>query len=182
MPQAMIRPGRLILVVGPSGAGKDTVIGAARRALADDPSVVFPRRVVTRGSDSTEDVEFLDAAAFAEAKRRGKFALSWHAHGLDYGIRADIDAHLRAGKTVVINVSRGIVDAARHRYANVAAVSITAPEPVLRARLAARGRESGGVLEERLHREAPALSPDLTIENTSSPEAAASALIEWLCR
>lgn len=39
---ATIARGRLILVIGPSGAGKDTLIGLARDACADDDRVVFP--------------------------------------------------------------------------------------------------------------------------------------------
>src|SRR6185295_15951480 len=47
----LIGPGRLVLVVGPSGAGKDTLIAGARAACRDDATVVFPRRVVTHGHD-----------------------------------------------------------------------------------------------------------------------------------
>jgi ribose 1,5-bisphosphokinase len=70
-----IGPGRLVLVVGPSGAGKDTLIDGARRALADDPSVVFPRRVVTRPTSISEDNTFACAEEFTQAVTDGRFSL-----------------------------------------------------------------------------------------------------------
>ena len=105
-----IGPGRLVLVVGPSGAGKDTLIQGARESCANDPSVVFPKRVVTRPSSSAEDHDTMSDAAFTAAVADGAFALWWGAHGNQYGIPASIDADIRAGKTVVCNVSRTIVE------------------------------------------------------------------------
>ena len=58
---ATIGPGRLILVVGPSGAGKDTLLGLAKAACADDPGIVFSRRVITRQASASEDNEEVSA-------------------------------------------------------------------------------------------------------------------------
>ena len=60
-----IRNGAFVAVVGPSGAGKDTLIAHARAALADEPQVEFVRRVITRLADGeTEDHDTLTDAAF----------------------------------------------------------------------------------------------------------------------
>ena len=75
-----IGPGRLILVVGPSGAGKDTLLALARSACAEDQDVVFPRRVVTREASSSEDNAELSPEGFREALERGEFAVHWEAH------------------------------------------------------------------------------------------------------
>jgi ribose 1,5-bisphosphokinase len=171
-------PGRLVLVVGPSGAGKDTLIALARSALADDPMVVFPRRVVTRVPSHHEPHDYLSDDDFARAMAADAFALAWEAHGLRYGVPAAIDADLRAGRTVVCNVSRSIVDDARKRYA-VTLVLVTARPDLLGARLAARGRGSDGSLEARLGRSAhlATVRPDLVIDNIGSPDAGARELI-----
>ena len=113
----MIGPGRLVLVVGPSGAGKDTLIAGSKASLAGNPSVVFPRRVVTRSSSPAEDHDTLDPAAFDAAAAHGDFGFWWEAHGLKYGIPQAIDGDLAAGRTAVCNVSRMIIADARARYA-----------------------------------------------------------------
>jgi phosphonate metabolism protein PhnN/1,5-bisphosphokinase (PRPP-forming) len=145
--------GTLFLVVGPSGAGKDTLIAAARDAFKDDPSYVFPRRVITRAAEAGGEMhEAATADEFAAIERAGGFALRWGAHGLCYGIRRDIVAALDAGKHVVINTSRTVVDSARRRFASVVVVEVTAAPDVLAHRLAARGREDSADRAARLAR------------------------------
>jgi ribose 1,5-bisphosphokinase len=164
-------PGRLILVVGPSGAGKDTLIGLARAACADHGNVVFPRRVVTREASASEDNEQVSLEAFQQTCADGGFAVHWQAHGHGYGLPRAIDDELRAGRTVVVNVSRTVVDAMRRAYAHVTVVSITAPSDILAERLAARARSSDGQIEHRLRRAVDdAAAPDATIINVGSVE------------
>lgn len=151
-----VRNGVFIAVVGPSGAGKDTLIGYVRDRLAGEDQVEFARRVITRQSDgATEDHDTLADAAFIEAEALGAFALSWEAHGLRYGIPASVDRAILIGQVVVANTSRGVIPALRDRYANVCVVEITAAPEILATRLAARGRESRGEVLARLARTAP---------------------------
>jgi ribose 1,5-bisphosphokinase len=167
-----VGPGRLILVVGPSGAGKDTLLGLAKAACAEEGNIVFPRRVVTREASVSEDNEKIAPAAYREALARGDFALHWEAHGHLYGLRRAIDDDLRAGRTVVINVSRTVIDAARRAYADVKVVSITAPPDVLAERIAMRARLSDGQAGQRLGRSVTEnAAPDVTILNVGCPEA-----------
>jgi ribose 1,5-bisphosphokinase len=163
-----IGPGRLVAVAGPSGAGKDTLLRFARNLLRADPNIVFPRRVITRELSADEDHETLSDVDFAAAVAAGGFAFSWDAHGLNYAVGARLDDDIRAGKTVVCNVSRAVISELRCRYANVRVVLVTAPAEVLAARLAARGRATDRALGARLARSAPPqrdLAPDAVIEN-----------------
>src|SRR5260370_40011782 len=86
-----VGPGRVVLVVGPSGAGKDTLLGLARAACADDPAIVFPRRVITREASASEDNEAVSANAFEAALARDEYAMHWDAHGHRYALRRTID-------------------------------------------------------------------------------------------
>jgi len=165
-----IGPGRLILVVGPSGAGKDTLLGLAKAACSDDRNIVFPRRVVTREASASEDNEALSAEAFRDALTHGEFALNWEAHGHSYALRRAIDDDIRSGRTVVINVSRTVIETARRAYADVKVVSITAPTEVLAERIAMRARNSDGQLGRRLSRSVDeSAAPDITILNVGRP-------------
>jgi ribose 1,5-bisphosphokinase len=174
-----IGPGALVVVVGPSGAGKDTLIALARDICADDPRIVFPRRIVTRPASEAEDHDSATPFEFDAAVGQGAYAFWWEAHGLKYALSAAIDTALRAGQTVVCNVSRAAVGQLRERYARVSVVMVTAPKDVLVARLAARGRESRGDVAERLDRAAPAIddpAADVTIENVGDPSGGAGRL------
>lgn len=138
----------LVLVVGPSGAGKDTLLDAARAALADDPRFHFVRRVITRPAEAGGEAH--EAVTEAEFARR-RFALAWTAHGLRYGIPIAIETDLTAGRAVIANVSRAVIAEAARRFP-VRVIEVTAPPQVLAARLAARGRETAADIAARLAR------------------------------
>jgi phosphonate metabolism protein PhnN/1,5-bisphosphokinase (PRPP-forming) len=168
--------GVLVLIVGASGVGKDTLLGFARTRLAHRADIVFARRVITRPADATEAHEPVCEAEFAARRDAGGFALDWQAHGLHYGIPASIEADLAGGKTVVANVSRGIVDAARGRFPSFV-IEIVASPSILQDRLRRRSRESEQDIAARLHRDAAIVQPDAVIANDGSIEAAGSRLL-----
>jgi ribose 1,5-bisphosphokinase len=180
-----IGPGRLVVVVGPSGAGKDTLLALARDRFCSDRHIVFPRRIVTREPSAAEDNEGISETDFAAAVAAGGFAFWWDAHGLKYALGAAIDDDIRAGKAVVCNVSRTIVVELRRRYANVRVVLVTAPADILAARLTARGRTTDGAIGARLGRTTPSqeyLSPELVIENVGDLQSGAAKLIAAIDR
>ncbi len=146
-------PGMLVAVVGPSGAGKDTLMAGARARLLGDARFVFTRRAITRPAEAGgEDHEALAESAFAARRDAGGFALWWEAHGLSYGIPRAIEAEMATGRVVIANLSRGVLAEAGRRY-RLRVLRITAPLPVLTARLLARGRENAADIEARLARE-----------------------------
>ncbi|QQN64948.1 phosphonate metabolism protein/1,5-bisphosphokinase (PRPP-forming) PhnN [Bradyrhizobium diazoefficiens] len=167
-----IGPGRLVLVVGPSGAGKDTLLRLAQTACVDDHDIVFPRRVVTRASSADEDNIAVSPDEFARARDHGDFAVHWDAHGHSYALPLEINDDIRAGRAVVVNVSRTVIAALRQNYAKVVVVAITAPPDVLAQRLAARARHSDGNIADRLARSVDDASAnaDVTILNAGSAD------------
>jgi ribose 1,5-bisphosphokinase len=175
-----IGPGRIVLGVGASGAGKDTLLNLARAACAEDGSIVFPRRVVTRQASQAEDNEEIVPEAFRLAVARGEFAMHWEAHGHCYALPRRIEDDIRAGRTVVINVSRTVIDAIRRAYADVVVVAITAPPEILAERLKMRARGSDGQIEERLSRavDDASVMPDLTIVNVGDAADHAGRLVK----
>jgi ribose 1,5-bisphosphokinase len=133
--------------------------------------------VVTREASAHENNEQVTKDAFRAAKVDGAFAIDWEAHGLSYALPRSIEADIRAGRSVVANISRTVIPALRAAYADVVVVSITAPPDVLAARLAARGRASDGPLSDRLKRSVDTAGADVTISNVGAADAHAAELI-----
>ncbi len=175
-----IGPGRIVLVVGPSGAGKDTLLNLARSACADDDKIAFPRRVVTRQASQAEDNDELSLDAFRKAQAAGEFAVHWEAHGHCYGLPRRVEDDIRAGRAVVVNVSRTVIDTVRRAYADVVVVSITAPPEILAERLKMRARGSDGRIEERLSRavDDALAAPDVIIVNVGDAAVHARRLVK----
>ncbi|MDT8855459.1 phosphonate metabolism protein/1,5-bisphosphokinase (PRPP-forming) PhnN [Paracoccaceae bacterium Fryx2] len=174
-------PGAILAVVGPSGAGKDTLIDAARRVR---PDLVIVRRVITRPETAGgEPFEGVTAEEFARRRTAGGFVLDWQAHGLRYGIPVGVLADLAAGRTVIFNGSRAMLAQAGAAFPGLVVIHVTAPVPVLAARLAARGRESAEDIARRLSRAPEPFPPGLPVrevQNAGALETAVAAFLDAL--
>ncbi|WP_417807325.1 phosphonate metabolism protein/1,5-bisphosphokinase (PRPP-forming) PhnN [Thioclava sp.] len=143
------KTGRLVAVVGASGAGKDTLI---RAAMVQDPALHWARRAITRPASGSEPFGPLSDAEFDACLAAEEFALHWHAHGLRYGIsRAEL-APLNQGRTVIFNGSRDALAEAWSQYPALCVIEITAPSGLRASRLAARGRETSAQIAARIAR------------------------------
>ena len=183
MPAYQAEKGRLVLVSGPSGAGKDAIIEGARRRLAGDPRTVFPLRTITRPEGFGGEIHVaVTPAQFDRLRRLGAFALCWGARGLNYAIPASIDADLASSATVVVNVSPAVLAEARARYPLASVVWVTASVETCRRRLLIRGRESASEIERRLgDAEEICVEEDVDLlVNEGSLDAAVSMLLAML--
>lgn len=165
-------------IVGPSGAGKDTLIAGA---LARRPDLALVRRVITRPTEAGgEDFEGVTEAEFEARVQAGAFALHWQAHGLRYGIPAD---QIGGPGPVLFNGSRAALPQALAAFPGLRVIVITAPPEVLAARLAGRGRESAADIRQRLERAAFSLPEGISarvVVNDASLAEGVSRLLDAL--
>ena len=173
--------GRWVFVCGPSGAGKDSVLGWAAAHLAARPDIVFARRMVTRPSHLGSDHDPVTPQQFAHLIGSGGLVWCWEAHGFHYGIEARYAAHVAAGKTVVVNGSRAHVDRLDAEQ-KVRVVQIVADADQLASRLEQRGRDAPHEVTRRLARNAlfSDLRADLTILNQGELAHAGRQLAHYL--
>jgi ribose 1,5-bisphosphokinase len=174
------------VVVGPSGAGKDSLIARARQDLSGDASVLFVRRVITRTAvASTEDHDCLSLDEFAVAQASGQFAVHWNAHGLSYGIPAAVHAHIGSGGVALVNGSRAALPDIRAAFGKIVIIHVTARPEILAERLAGRGRESEADILRRLQRatiDMPDCEDWVEIDNSGALETAAAIFLQTIRR
>ncbi|WP_342595050.1 phosphonate metabolism protein/1,5-bisphosphokinase (PRPP-forming) PhnN [Salinicola lusitanus] len=143
--------GLLVLVVGPSGAGKDTLMERALTDYACTRHVILARRIITRPAGAGgENHQAMSDADFDAALDAGEFLIHWRAHGLRYALPAAIRDDLARGRTVLANVSRKVIGAIAELGLPVAVIEVTAAREVRAQRLAMRGRETASDILGRL--------------------------------
>lgn len=153
-------------IVGPSGAGKDTIMNAVHEVLKNNPEFLFVRRIITRKAginsfndhDETsqnignEDNIGVSLEKFFELSQKASFSLQWFAHGIHYGLPMGIVDEVHKGKIVIANVSRAELEHAKELFGKVYVIEINAPIEILKERLLGRKREKITDIEERLKR------------------------------
>lgn len=170
-----------VIVCGPSGAGKDSVLAWAREALRADPRIRFARRLVTRPSEAGSEHEEVSMERLDALRARGGLAWHWTANGHGYGVPAEYRAQVDSGAIVVVNGSREHARQVAGR-ADVRCVLLTAPSEFLRARLLQRAREDAAQVALRMARNETLAMPvaDRVIANGGPLHGAGAALRDYL--
>lgn len=148
------RPGQLLILSAPSGAGKTTL---ARRILAEEPDAVFSVSVTTRAPRGREqdgvDYHFVTRARFDELVALDAFAEWAEVHGQRYGtLKSTVDEALRGGKVAVFDIDVQGGGAIQSRWPRDATTIFVLPPSLreLERRLRARSTDADDVIRRRL--------------------------------
>lgn len=147
------QPGRLIVLSGPSGVGKDTVLRELRRR---DPALRYSVSYTTRdprpGEVDGVSYSFVDLPTFTAMADRGEF-LEWaEVHGNLYGTaEARVKDALARGEDIVLKIDVQGAAWIRPRVEGAIFIFLMPPsEEELRRRLRARDTEDEASLELRV--------------------------------
>lgn len=170
---------RLVFLIGPSGAGKDSVLHGLRADWQLPEPACFAQRTITRPvKPNDEQHEAVDMARFEEMLHAQIFAMHWQANGLSYGVRMSELMPLNTGHWVFVNGSRAYLPDLLIAWPQATVVHIGAAREVLAQRLAQRGRETEDAVLTRLSRKVALDLPvqAISINNSGAISSAVSAL------
>ncbi len=144
--------GRLVVLSGPSGVGKDTVIQAVRRRLPDlQRPVAYTTRAPRPGERDGLEYSFVTPEEFARLREKGEFLETATVHGNLYGTsRRRVEALRESGRDVLVKID--VQGAAQLLADQPEATFIFLAPPsreVLLARLRERATESPTELARR---------------------------------
>ncbi|HYK54643.1 MAG TPA: guanylate kinase [Candidatus Eremiobacteraceae bacterium] len=143
----------LLVVSGPSGSGKDSLVDALRAA---EPKLAYSVSATTRpprpGEVDGQHYRFLDRAQFERLRDAGEFIETREYAGNLYGTpRKPIEEALAAGRDVVMKPEVNGAMAIKRIYPQALLVFLTVPSAdVLRERLHNRRTETPQTIEERV--------------------------------
>ena len=144
----------LVMVSGPSGVGKDSVIEALR-AQPRDPDYHYVVTCTTRPRRRYEvdgvHYRFLTPAAFAELREAGELLEANEVHGNWYGTpRAEVRAALQAGHDVILKIDVQGAAVVKGRVADALLIFLVPPSlEDLFQRLQSRATETADELDIR---------------------------------
>ena len=175
---------KVILIVGASGAGKDTLLRNARACFRSENTLGFVRRYITRPPDNNEDNFYVDESGFLLLKKSNFFLSTWAAHDKLYVIPIHSLSYVNGYKAMLCSISRTTISDFENRFTDVTTINITARDDVLYDRLLKRGRESKRSIEERLIRaKKPFEAKNLiNFDNSSDLERSKEAFVHLLKR
>lgn len=146
-------PGQLIVIAGPSGVGKSTVV---RRIVELNPEIHLSVSATTRPRREQEvegkDYFFMTSTQFAELQAQNGFLESAEFAGNHYGTpRAEVVTRIAQGQTVLLEIELQGVRQVKAAVPEALTVFLAPPSwEILRDRLIGRGTEDSATIDRRL--------------------------------
>lgn len=150
----MSERGKLVVVSGPSGVGKSTIVRQVLRRTGADWSVSATTRAPRPGEVDGRDYRFVDRETFRELIESGRMLEHAEVFGDWYGTPAGpVERAVREGRAIVLDIDvQGAVQVHR-RMPDATFVLIVPPSDAeLERRLRSRGTEVPEALERRLEK------------------------------
>ncbi|MBX3111961.1 MAG: guanylate kinase [Fimbriimonadaceae bacterium] len=144
---------RLVVLSGPSGVGKDTVIDAwARRDPQVKRVVAYTTRPPRPGEHDGDDYHFVDPERFDRLATEGAFLEAKNVHGNWYATPlADMEEMLDAGLVAVLKIDVQGALVAMERFPWALTVMLAPPSAEeLERRIRGRGTDAEEVVAKRL--------------------------------
>lgn len=149
----MARVARVIVISGPSGAGKGTLIGELRRRMPElAVAVSATTRPIRGGEREGREYYFLTPGEFERRVAAGDFVEHVEYAGNRYGtLRSELERILSTGRSVVLEIELRGARTVRATMSEASLVFITPPSMFeLERRLRARATEGDDAISERL--------------------------------
>ena len=148
-----IRKGMLLVISGPSGTGKGTLI---EKLMQEDPTLVFSVSATTRAPRPGEidgvHYHFVSNEKYDQLVAEGAFVEYATVHGNRYGtLRSEVYERLERGENVVLDIDvQGALNVIASEKEKVSIFLLPPSMKELRRRLTERGTETPEQVETRL--------------------------------